>query len=246
MTLIISFYAIYKGERMLPKYLKAQSVRFITNGASLLFVLFSYAYLSAGTVSLLQRLDIPFLIFLSLFLKKPQKRYQIILSIATVATVLYLAINPSVINESATGFLLVFGSVSLTAVGYFTLHKGSNIESVPSLINVAAISCIIFGLFAMISFNCSWALSFKNAFVILLSSVASVVLFYILIGFYKIYTPERALLPFVLAIFFTSVIEMVIEKKMYTPQNIIIASLITIMISIICLGGKKVNQINSI
>ena len=239
-TLIASsVYGYLKGEKLFPQNISAQSVRFITTGGSLLLILESYPYLSAGTVSMLQRLDIPFLIFFSIAQKQHKKLFQIVLSVLTVLAILVITINPEYFDDDYEGFLFVFGGVSMTAIGYLTMHKGSTKESPPALINISAISSIIFGA-GIISFNHqSWLISTHCYFIILLSAIFNVMLFYITIQLYKVYAPERALLPFVWAIFSTSILEMIIEKEVYHLHDIIIKVILTLLISLICLGGKR-------
>lgn len=234
--------ALVKKEKVFPTNIKEQSIRFLTTGGSLLLALMSYAFLSAGTVSLLQRLDIPFLIFVSLALKKKKRTFQIVLSVLTLLSILSLTINPKIIDEEFNGFILVFGSVLMTAIGYFTVHKGSNSESAPALINVSAISSIIFGLLITVFTSTKFVFPLIDFLTIALSALINIFLFYLAIRLYKIYEPERALTPFVWAIITTSTFEMIIEQKMYSKQDIIITLGLTILISLICLGGQKINR----
>jgi drug/metabolite transporter (DMT)-like permease len=244
-TLIFcSVIALIKKDRVFPVKIKEQSIRFITTGGSLLLVLMSYAFLSAGTVSLLQRLDIPFLIFVSLALKKKKRTYQIVLSVITILSILSLTINPEIIDEDLSGFILVFGSVLMTAIGYFTVHKGSNSESVPALINVSAISSIFFGLVITIFNSNNFAFPLIDFLLIALSALINVLLFYLAVRLYRMYEPEKALLPFVWAIITTSIIEMIIERKMYSNQDIMITVGLTTLITLICLGGQKLSRNN--
>ena len=236
---ITTAFAVFRKESFFPKNIRPQAVRFVTTGGALLLILESYTYLSAGTVSLLQRLDIPFLILLSIVNRQKKKRFQILLSIITVLIVLFLTINPSLINEDLSGFLLVFSGVGMTAIGYITLHKGSQQESAPSLINISGISSIIFGLVLIQVNHFSWSFPIQDFLIILLSSVINIFLFYCTIELYKVYTPERALLPFVWAILVTAILEMIIEQKLYSIQDILILVILTFLISAICLGSKK-------
>jgi len=230
---------IIKKERIFPTNIKQQSIRFVTTGGSLLLILMSYPFLSAGTVSLLQRLDIPFLIFISIISKRNKKLYQVLLSIVTVIAILFLTVNPQLIDEDINGFLLVFASVLMTAVGYFTVHKGSNEETVPSLINVSAVSSVFFGLITSFVFPGNFIFPVFDFMIIALSAIINVILFYLTVQLYKSYDPERALLPFVWAIISTSILEMLIENKLYSKQDIFITIGLTVLISIICLGGQR-------
>lgn len=239
-----SVIAVKKKEKFIPSKIKNQSIRFLTTGGSLLLVLMSYSFLSAGTVSLLQRLDIPFLIFVSVFTRKKKKSYQIIISLFTIFIILGLTVNPELIDENVSGFLLVFGSVFMTAIGYLTVHKGSASESVPALINVSAISSILFGFLLTIYNTQNFTLPLLDYSVIAFSALLNIVLFYLTVRLYKIYEPERALLPFVWAIVSTSLLEMIIEKKIYNSQDIILTIGLTSLITLICLGGKKLTQNN--
>ena len=235
-TLILTIiYAHYRNQALMPKEIAAQSVRFITTGGSLLLILFSYNYLSAGTVSLLQRLDIPVLIFFSIFITKRMQKMQTILSILVIAIVLFLAIDPQLIDEDRNGFLLVFCGIAMVAIGYMTVHRGSNRESVPSLINVASVSSIFFGALLMIFYGHTLKVSLINMLLLILSSVINIMLFYLTIERYKVYTPEKALLPFVWAILSTAVIEMLLERSLYSLKEIFVTVGLTLLITIICL-----------
>ena len=232
-------YALVKKEAMFPKNWGEQAVRFITTGGSLLLTLFSFGFLSAGTVSLLTRLDIPILIFFSAIARNNRNWVQIILSVLTVSIVLFLTIEPNVIDEQRSGFLLVFGGLILIVIGYLTVHKGSNTESIPALINIASISSILFG-FALIVINKhSWLIPTKDIMIILVSSFVNIFLFYLTIERYKKYSPEKALFPFVLAILSTSILEMIIEHKIYAVNEMLVTIGLTILISAICLTGKS-------
>ena len=232
-------YSAYKRTSSFPRNISRQWIRFITTGASLWLILESYQYLAAGTVSLLQRMDIPFLIFLSLVTVGSKSRSQVILSIITVLIICYLTINPEMIHEDQIGFIYAFISVVMVAVGYFTVYRGSKEETIPALINVGGISWIIFGA-ALISFKkLSWHFETFDLCIVALSSVINVILFYIIVQLYRKYPAERALLPFVLAILGTSIIEMIMEQKIYGLAQILINVLLTGLLSIICLGSTK-------
>lgn len=239
-TLLLTIiYAVYKNEALVPKQIRAQGVRFITTGGSLLLALFSFNYLSAGTVSLLCRLDIPVLILFSVALNKTKHWLQILLSILVILIVLFLTIDPKFIDEDRNGFLLLFGSIGMVAIGYLTVHKGSGTESVPSLINVSSVSCLFFGGMLMLVYGYHWLITIESLSMILVSSLINIALFYLTIERYKAYPPEKALLPFVLAIVSTSMVEMLIEHKLYSFQEILVTVILTILISMICLINPK-------
>jgi drug/metabolite transporter (DMT)-like permease len=246
-TLLLTvIYATRHHQLLVPKNIKEQSVRFITTGGSLLLVLSSFNYLSAGTVSLLQRLDIPVLIIFSILLHKKKHWVQILFSVLTVIIVLFLTMDPQFIDEQRNGFLLMFGSIGMVAIGYLTVHKGSHSESVPALINVASVSGLFFGCFIILLHHHSWLISLKDMGIVAISAIVNIMLFYLTTRRYKAYSPEKALTPFVCAIFSTSVLEMIIEQKLYSKQDLFITAALTIIISIICLTNKKAGHIPGI
>lgn len=246
-TLLLTIvYARYKKQTLVPTDIKAQALRFITTGGSLLLALFSFNYLSAGTVSLLSRLDIPVLVLFSVLLKKSKHWFQIALSLLVIGAVLFLTIDPNFIDEDRNGFLLIFGSIGMVAIGYLTVHRGSNTESIPALINVSSMSCLFFGGLLMIFYRYEWVIAFENVAMIIISSFINIALFYLTIARYKAYSPEKALLPFVLAILSTSVFEMIIEQKFYSAKELIVTATLTFIISLICLiNPTKTTIINT-
>lgn len=67
-ALILSFIiCLFTKKALLPTNWKFQGIRLLNNGIGALLLFESYKHLSAGTVSLVSRVDIPFLIMLSFF-----------------------------------------------------------------------------------------------------------------------------------------------------------------------------------
>ncbi|MFX5574569.1 hypothetical protein ABTD77_19205, partial [Acinetobacter baumannii] len=82
--------ACLKRYSLFPESWKPQIARLIFNGLASYLLVSSFTYLSASTVSLISRIDVPFLIFLSVYLGKEKSDLQFWLSVWCVLVILFL------------------------------------------------------------------------------------------------------------------------------------------------------------
>ena len=99
-NLLLAFIiAFYNKKSIIPKQPKLQLGAFICIGLSLLLVFTAYEYISAGSVSTLQRLDIPLLALIGVFISKSYSK-QILLSLLAFAFVAILIVFNKTTDEN--------------------------------------------------------------------------------------------------------------------------------------------------
>lgn len=241
--IICSSIAKYKGLNALPKRWNLQGYRLINAGLILFLVFQSYKYLSATTVSLMQRLDIPFLIILSCFLKDRKSVVQIVLSVLAILSTCYF-ISSSLLTEeqevknhiNIIGFLLSGGSALLLAFSYILLKKTSTIDNAFVITNITCISTTVFGLVATLVNGYNWTIHLNDIWLFLLASGILVGSYYYSMKLYKQFTAEIAQLPSVLAVILTMGIEMIIKNKWFNPIEIIAITFLVILATFIALN----------
>ncbi len=81
---LIALFSIVSKRNYFPKNWKPQAGRMAIDGLSVFLLYTSYKYLSAGTVALVQRMDIPLLIIISIFNKQTKSSLQFYLSIWSI------------------------------------------------------------------------------------------------------------------------------------------------------------------
>jgi hypothetical protein len=241
--ILCSSVAKFKGLNALPRKWNLQGYRLINAGLILLLVFQSYKYLSATSVSLLQRLDIPFLIILSSILKDKKSVVQLSLSILAVLSTCYF-ISSSLLTEeqemknqiNVIGFLLSGGSALLLAFSYILLKKTSKIDNAFVITNITCISTTVFGLIATLVNGYNWTIHLSDIWLFLLASVILVSSYYYSMELYKQFTAEIAQIPSVLAVIVTMGIEMIIKNKWFNPTEISVITFLVILTVFISLN----------
>jgi len=228
--------SLFKRHSLLPVAWKPQVIRFLAIGIASYFSIVSFAYLSASTVALINRLDIPFLIFLSVFLGQRKSNLQFWLSIWTVIIITFLAVDARFIDEEVIGFLYAFGSIILISIGYFLVQKSSNSENSILLCNVFSLSNIIIG-FTVLYFN-KHNLKFNigDVWILIISAISQLLIYTLTIKLYRWIDIEKARLPSVLAVLTIMILEMIFEHKFFSISQIglsliIIGLLVTIILN---------------
>lgn len=231
-------FCLYKKTSMFPKNWKLQTVRLINNGISTFLLVESYKFLSAGSVSLVQRTDIPFVIMLSLLYGERRSSMQFWLSIWTILMVIFLIIDARFINEEPIGFIYAFVAVLLLSLSYILVKKSADVESPYVISNVNCVGLIIVGAAVMFLKGDSWYIAPEHLWAFILIGFVLFIIYIVAMPLYKWYTAERARLPFVIGALATLTLEMIIERKWFTLSHMALAILITGMIATISLNAS--------
>ena len=123
--LVFLLFALYRKSDLKPKNWKPHIFRLIINGLSAWFLIYSFKFLSAGTVALFQRMDIPLLILIAVFSKNHRSSLQFYLSIWTIFIIIFFVLSANIIDEDPKGFLFIGASIVLSAISFFIIKKQS-------------------------------------------------------------------------------------------------------------------------
>lgn len=233
---LMSNYSLY------PKSPKIHIARLLLNAASSYLTILSFSYLSASTVVLVGRTDIPILIFFSVISGIRKSNLQFWLSIWTVSVIIFLAMDAKFIDEEPIGFLFAFASVFMTSMGYWLVKKASANDNIYVISNVFSFANLCFGAILILSRNGSFAVDASNYWIFLLSGITQLGTYYFGISMYKWYNVEQARIPFIAAGFFIMILEMIVEHKIFSTSQIALSLLITGMLLTIVLDPASPNK----
>ena len=229
---------VIQKKSFFPNQWKFQIVRLLNNGISLFLIVLSYKYLTAGSVSLVQRTDIPFVIILSFFIGERRSSMQFWLSLWTILMIVFLIIDARMINEVPFGFILVFTGVIMLSLGYIIIKRTVHTETVYTLSNITCLGMMLIGSIIMLIKNYSWHIAPEHIWIFCLGGLMMFLIYVVAVRLYVWYKPERARFPYILGAIFTSVIEMIIERKWYSVSQISLIILISGMIMTISLNAS--------
>lgn len=228
--------ALIKKQPLLPNHWRPQIVRFFLTGTAAYLAIVAYQYLSAATVSLIYQLDVPIVIFISAFGGQKKSPLQFWLSLWTVLTVLYLAVDARFIDEEPEGFLFAIVSVCMVCVGYFLVKKASVRENAFMISNVFSLSNVVFGLALLLINRQAFRMDAAHVWIFVVGAVSQVSLYLLAVQLYRWFDIEKTRLPYVLATVFILIMEMVMEQKYFGTSQIGLTLLVTGMLVTIILN----------
>ncbi len=226
---------IVTKQKMLPTQPGLQSGSFICIGLSLLLIFTAYQYISAGSVSTLQRLDIPLLVLIAVFTKGQFSRKRFGLAVLSFAFVILMVLLNRQTGEKLMGYLLLLAAVGMIAINTLLQKKIAVKENIVTIMIVVCLSSIFWG-----GFRC-WQVgsTFQhiNPAILLFIfglAVINVIVFYLVNALYKTHSPEFVRYPYLIAAFGTMIAEMLLTQKWQSPiviaGNVFILILMSILI----------------
>ncbi len=144
----------------------------------------SYKYLTAGSVTLVQRTDIPFVIILSFFIGERRSSMQFWLSLWTILMIVFLIIDARMINEVPFGFLLVFSGVIMLSLGYIMIKKTVHTETVYTLSNITCLGMMLIGSIIMLIKNYSWRIAPEHIWIFCLGGLMMFLIYVVAVRLY--------------------------------------------------------------
>lgn len=222
------FIAAYNKTSILPKQPKLQFGAFICLGLSLLLIFTAYQYISAGSVSTLQRLDIPLLVIITAF-GSQSKLSQTLLAFFAFVLVTSLLILNKTTDEDPIGYFIVLSAVVILCLNTLLQKKIAITENIQTIILISSLSSVFWGGVRCCQTNSTFAnIQLDSLLVIVGLSFANLLIFYIVNDLYKKKSPEVVRYPYLLAAFLTMITEMIIEHKIF--NSILIVGNISILI----------------
>ncbi len=231
--------AVFTKTSIIPKQPKLQAGAFICSGLALLLIFTAYQYISAGSVSILQRLDIPLLVIIFAFNRK-SSLFQILLAILSFMLVAALVFFSKTTNEHPIGYFIVLSAVVIICINTLLQKKIALTENIPTIIFISSISSVFWSGIQCLQTHATFAnIHAGNLLVIIGLSIINLIIFYIINDIYKKHNPEVVRYPYLVAAFFTMIVEMVIAQKLSSPVLIIGNISILIVFTILVRSREK-------
>ena len=222
------FIAGYSWKSIIPKQPKLQVGAFICLGLSLLLIFTAYQYISAGSVSTLQRLDIPLLVIIAAF-SNQSKLSQTLLALFAFALVATLLILNKTTDEVPIGYFIVLSAVVILCINTLLQKKIAITENIQTIILISSLSSVFWGGIRCWQTHSTFAnIQLDSLLIIVGLSFINLIIFYIVNDLYKKKSPEVVRYPYLLAAFMTMMTEMIVEHKIFNP--ILIVGNISILI----------------
>jgi hypothetical protein len=200
----------------------------------LLLIFTAYQYISAGSVSTLQRLDIPLLVIIAAF-GSQSKLSQTLLALFAFALVAALLILNKTTDEDPIGYFIVLSAVIILCINTLLQKKIAVTENIQTIILISSLSSVFWGGIRCWQTNSTFAnIQLDSLLIIVGLSFANLLIFYIVNDLYKKKSPEVVRYPYLLAAFLTMITEMIVENKIFNPilifGNISILILLTLLV----------------
>lgn len=238
-ALVITYaLARFRSKPLRVVNLKFLTIRVILDAISIWCMFESFKYLSASSVSIVQRMDIPFLILMAYLRGRKLKSLQFYLSIWTIVILLFFAFDAKFNDEDPIGFVYALAGVLLFSLSLLIIKSQTTRESVNTLSLSYFFSGILGGFVFGYFGNTSFDLNLEGAALLSLAGVIQVVIVLVGIELLRLFDAEMARLPYVLGAFATLILEMIIEHKFFNFNQIGLSVIIIGLLTTICLNPK--------
>ncbi|MBK9794340.1 MAG: hypothetical protein IPP60_14905 [Sphingobacteriales bacterium] len=187
------FIAANSRKSIIPKQPKLQFGAFICLGLSLLLIFTAYQYISAGSVSTLQRLDIPLLVIIAAF-GSQSKLSQTLLAFFAFALVASLLILNKTTDEDPIGYFIVLSAVVILCINTLLQKKIAVTENIQTIILISSLSSVFWGGIRCWQTHSTFAnIQLDSLLLIVGLSFANLLIFYIVNDLYKRKVPSSSL-----------------------------------------------------
>ena len=221
-------------EHIVPQKPKLQLATFLCFGLGLLLNFSAYQYISAGSVSILQRLDIPLLVLVSLFsVRFSWGRFS--LSVLAFLVVFLLAFYTQKSGENPLGYFLILGSVVILSINTLIQKQIAQKENLSTIMLVVSLSSVFWGGIRCWQSDVGFQhLNLEIIVAVLGLAVINLAIFYLVNQLYKKHSPEFVRYPYLISAFGTMVVEMLIKQQWESPViifgNMLILILLTLLV----------------
>lgn len=230
---------------IIPKKPALQTGAFICLGLSLLLFFSAYQFISAGSVSTLQRLDIPLLAVISLFTIQFSLK-QFVYSLFAFSLVVALLLFSKTTDEDPFGYVLVVCGVIVIAINTLLQKKIAANENIVSIMFVISLSSVFWGGIRCWQSNSTFKnITLYTFLAIFLLSLVNLVVFYLVNDLYKKHSPEYVRYPYLVAAFCTMIVEMIVEDKVFNSFLIIGNVAILIILTLLVKSMQDKNKIQA-
>ena len=230
-------------ESIIPRKPKLQIGAFICMGLSLLLIFTAFQYISAGSVSTLQRLDIPLLVLIAAFSRK-SSRLQILLALLSFVLVAVLLLLNKATDQKPIGYFIILSAVIIICISTLLQKKISVTENIPTIIFISSMSSVFWGGIRCWQTHSTFShIHLGGLSVIFGLNLINLIIFYMITDLYRRHRPEVVRYPYLLAAFMTMITEMIVAHKLFSP--ILIIGNTAILLAITLLVRRRQKSINA-
>jgi hypothetical protein len=203
------------GAGLLPKNFRQQGLFMLNAGVSLFLLFQSYAYLTASTIAMVQRLDIPFAVILGFVLGKRKSDFRLGLSVFAVCVVFSIFLFASQIHEKPKGLLMAIVAIMMTSYSYMLIKKSTGEENNFVIVNTVNIGCIVVGLASgLIAGNLS-VIKFADIWLFAGASLSQFLLNYSMAVLFKHHDIERGRRPYLISVIMVLIVEQLWTGRLF-------------------------------
>lgn len=217
---ITVIFALNSGQSVLPKKLHLQLLRLTNSGVGLLLAFEAYKGLTASTVAMVSRLDIPIAVLIGFIAGKRKRDFKVGLSVFAICLVLSIILFSGTINEDPLCLVLSIIAVIQVSISYLLIKRSTRDENNFSIVNTTNIGCILIGIVAGVARGNLDVVQLQHLWIFLLASLSQVALNYTSAVVYRSKEVERAQRPYLLGSLTVMVVEQLITWQFFAPLHI--------------------------
>jgi drug/metabolite transporter (DMT)-like permease len=230
-TLLITVvFAFGARQSVLPGKLHLQVVRLLNSGIGLLAAFEAYKGLTASTVAMVSRMDIPIAVLMGFVAGKRKKDFRVGLSVFAICLVLSILFFSGTINEDRFSLVLAIVAVAMISVSYLLIKRSTRDENNFTIVNTTTIGCLIVGLISGVLRGNLGVLHLADLWVFFLASLSQFALNYTSAVVYRNKDVERAQRPYLAGALVVLVVEQLLAQRFFEP---LLVAYILVVVSVI-------------
>lgn len=230
--LLTVFLSLKSRRRIIPQKIHLQFVRLINSGVALLLIFESFKYLEAATVSMAQRLDIPFAVLIGFITGQNKRDFRVGFSVFACCLVLSIFLFADHIGEKSIGLILVLIAVLQVSVAYFLVKKSVKDENNFVIVNTTNIGCIVVGLTSGLIFSNLNVVRIADLWIFFLASITQFLLNYTASVLYRHKEIVFVQRPYLISALAILIVEQMWHKRLFDIHH---SGIIILVIGVIYL-----------
>ncbi len=244
---IAFFFTLFLSMRyrvsIIPLKYYFQLFRLVNSGISLLLIFQSFRYLEASSVSMVQRLDIPFAVLIGFITGQRKHDYRIGLSVFACCLVLSIFFFAKQIGEKPIGLIFAIIGVIQLSLAYLLAKKSTGEENNFVIVNTTNIGCIIVGLTSGVIFGNLTLIKPQDFGILYVASIFQFILHYLSCVLYRHHDVAIAQRPYLLSAFVILIVEQILDKRVFDLSHNGIIIFVIVIIYLVTLKEGTISKL---